>query len=55
MDDEQLPDFMLTDEMQQAMTTLRQLTEKERVYHQYQVWRLLLQKTYTSQLPRLVA
>lgn len=36
LDDEQLPDFMLTEEMQQAMTTLRQFSEKEQEYHQYQ-------------------
>ena len=36
LDDEQLPDFMMTEEMQKAMTTLRQFSEKELEYHQYQ-------------------
>lgn len=36
LDDERLPDWMDTEEMQQAMNTLRQFSEKERDYHVYQ-------------------
>ena len=36
LDDEQLPEFMLTKEMQQAMTTLRQFSEKDKADHLYQ-------------------
>ena len=36
LDDENLPDYMQTKEMKQAMSTLRQFSEKERNYHQYQ-------------------
>ena len=36
LDDGQLPDWMNTDEMRQAMNTLRQFSEKERDYHAYQ-------------------
>ncbi|MBF0225235.1 MAG: Rpn family recombination-promoting nuclease/putative transposase [Desulfobacterales bacterium] len=36
LDDEQLPDFMNTQEMRQAMNTLRMFSEKEREYHLYQ-------------------
>jgi predicted transposase/invertase (TIGR01784 family) len=35
-DDTNLPDWMNTQEMRQAMTTLRQFSEKERNYHEYQ-------------------
>ena len=36
LDDEDLPEYMQTKEMRQAMSTLRQFSEKERDYHQYQ-------------------
>lgn len=36
LDDERLPDWMETEEMRQAMNTLRQFSEKERDYHAYQ-------------------
>ncbi len=36
LDDTQLPEWMHTKEMQQAMTTLKQFSDKERAYHAYQ-------------------
>ena len=36
LDAEHLPEWMATEEMQQAMNTLRQFSEKERNYHLYQ-------------------
>lgn len=36
LDAEHLPEWMVTEEMQQAMNTLRQFSEKERNYHLYQ-------------------
>ena len=36
LDDENLPDYMQTEEMKQAMSTLRQFSEKQKSYHQYQ-------------------
>ena len=36
LDDESLPEYMQTEEMRQAMNTLRQISEKERNYHRYQ-------------------
>jgi predicted transposase/invertase (TIGR01784 family) len=36
LDDATLPEWMNTDEMRQAMTTIRQFSEKERDYHAYQ-------------------
>ena len=36
LDDENLPEYMQTKEMVQAMSTLRQFSEKEQNYHQYQ-------------------
>ena len=36
LDDTALPDWMTTQEMKQAMSTLRQFSEKERNYHAYQ-------------------
>jgi len=36
LDDENLPEYMHTKEMRQAMSTLRQFSEKEQNYHQYQ-------------------
>ncbi len=36
LDDAQLPEWMQTAEMQQAMSTLQTFSEKERAYHRYQ-------------------
>ncbi len=36
LDDDHLPDWMQTEEMRQAMSTLQAFSEKERAYHQYQ-------------------
>ena len=36
LDDQQLPLWMRTDEMRQAMTTLKRFSEKEKSYHLYQ-------------------
>ena len=36
LDDENLPEYMRTKEMRQAMRTLQQFSEKERNYHKYQ-------------------
>ena len=36
LDDAQLPEWMQTEEMQQAMSTLQTFSEKERAYHRYQ-------------------
>ena len=36
LNDESLPDWMITQEMKQAMSTLTTFSEKERQYHQYQ-------------------
>ena len=36
LDDEHLPDWMQTHEMRQAMKTLKQFSEKERIYDRYQ-------------------
>ena len=36
LNDESLPDWMITQEMKQAMSTLSTFSEKERQYHQYQ-------------------
>ena len=36
LDDEALPAWMQTEEMRQAMSTVRQFSEKERQYHEYQ-------------------
>ena len=35
LDDASLPDYMLTQEMKQAMTILKQFSEKERAYDRY--------------------
>ena len=37
LDEANLPDWMQTDEMRQAMSTLKAFSEKERAYHAYQV------------------
>jgi predicted transposase/invertase (TIGR01784 family) len=49
LDDAQLPDWMNTDEMRQAMTTLRQFSEKERDYHAYQARQNYLREQRTIQ------
>ena len=36
LDENHLPDWMQTDEMRQAMNTLKAFSEKERAYHAYQ-------------------
>lgn len=36
LDDQQLPEWMQTQEMRQAMTTLKRFSEKEKAYHFYQ-------------------
>jgi predicted transposase/invertase (TIGR01784 family) len=36
LDDEHLPEWMQTEEMRQAMSTLKTFSEKERAYHAYQ-------------------
>ncbi len=36
LDEARLPDWMQTDEMRQAMETLKRFSEKERQYHAYQ-------------------
>ncbi|MDG4552476.1 MAG: Rpn family recombination-promoting nuclease/putative transposase [Candidatus Contendobacter sp.] len=36
LDDAHLPDWMRTEEMRQAMSTLKAFSEKERAYHRYQ-------------------
>ena len=36
LDDAHLPDWMQTEEMQQAMSTLQAFSDKERAYHRYE-------------------
>ena len=36
LDDQVLPEWMATKEMEQAMSTLRKFSEKDRDYHEYQ-------------------
>ncbi len=36
LDADRLPEWMQTEEMRQAMSTLKAFSEKERAYHQYQ-------------------
>ncbi len=52
LDDGQLPDWMNTDEMRQAMNTLRQFSEKERDYHAYQARQNFLREQRTIQKER---
>ena len=49
LDDNELPDWMTTPEMRQAMTTLRQFSEKERDYHAYQARQNFLRQQRTIQ------
>lgn len=49
LDDGMLPDWMTTNEMRQAMGTLRQFSEKERNYHAYQSRQNFLREQQTMQ------
>ena len=50
LDDEtKLPDWMITEEMRQAMNTLRQFSEKERDYHAYQARQNFIREQSTIQ------
>ena len=49
LNDEILPDWMITEEMRQAMSTLRQFSEKERDYHAYQARQNFLREQLTIQ------
>ncbi len=48
-DPEHLPEWMQTPEMEQAMTTLKQFSEKELAYHQYQARQNYLREQATIQ------
>jgi len=50
LDDAALPDWMDTDEMRQAMNTLKLFSEKERDYHAYQARQNYLREQRTIQL-----
>ncbi|MEY4718706.1 MAG: hypothetical protein RL563_1324 [Pseudomonadota bacterium] len=50
LNDVALPDWMNTQEMRQAMSTLRQFSEKERNYHAYQARQNFLREQKTIQL-----
>jgi hypothetical protein len=50
--DEGLPDWMTTNEMRQAMSTLSQFSEKERDYHAYQARQNYLRQQRTIQFER---
>ena len=52
LDDGQLPGWMNTDEMRQAMNTLRQFSEKERDYHAYQARQNFLREQRAIQKER---
>ena len=49
LNDEILPDWMITEEMRQAMSTLKQFSEKERDYHAYQARQNYLREQLTMQ------
>lgn len=49
LDDAQLPDWMETTEMRQAMSVLRQFSEKERDYHAYQARQNYLREQHSIQ------
>ena len=57
LDSQQLPDWMLTEEMRQAMNTLQAFSEKERAYHQYQARQNYLrqQRSIQNQMQQLAA
>jgi hypothetical protein len=48
-DEAGLPDWMATEEMRQAMSTLRQFSDKERDYHAYQARQNYLREQLTIQ------
>jgi predicted transposase/invertase (TIGR01784 family) len=52
LNDQGLPDWMTTNEMRQAMTTLRQFSEKERDYHAYQARQNYLREQGTIEKER---
>jgi predicted transposase/invertase (TIGR01784 family) len=49
LDADALPDWMQTEEMQQAMSTLKAFTEKERAYHAYQARQNFLRQERSTQ------
>jgi predicted transposase/invertase (TIGR01784 family) len=49
LDDQTLPEWMFTKEMEQAMTTLRKFSEKERDYHEYQARQNFVREQRTIQ------
>jgi hypothetical protein len=49
LDDTVLPEWMTTDEMGQAMNTLKLFSEKERNYHEYQARRNYLREQQAIQ------
>lgn len=57
LNDNALPDWMNTQEMQQAMSTLNRFSEKDRQYHQYQARQEYLreQRTIQSELEEALA
>ena len=50
LNDDALPDWMTTQEMKQAMSTLTTFSEKERQYHQYQARQEFLREQRTIQM-----
>ena len=52
LDDTALPDWMKTEEMRQAMNTLKLFSEKERDYHAYQARQNYLREQRTLQVER---
>lgn len=49
LDEAALPEWMQTDEMRQAMTTLKAFSEKERAYHAYQARQNYLREQHSIQ------
>ncbi len=49
LDEAHLPDWMHTDEMRQAMSTLKAFSEKERAYHAYQARQNYLREQRSTQ------
>lgn len=54
LNDQGLPDWMTTNEMRQAMSTLRQFSEKERDYHAYQARQNYLREQATIKKERVI-
>jgi predicted transposase/invertase (TIGR01784 family) len=52
LNDQTLPEWMSTKEMEQAMTTLRKFSEKERDYHEYQARQNFIREQRTIQKER---